>query len=104
MAGPPWPPRGGTVDQDARGSLSAMAATLLACGGAGLIAGAPDWVTRVALAKTPPAVFGPAQDAQGPRTTTKEGIAIAIAEGSGSSQEPFAGGNLPPPSGLDAPS
>jgi hypothetical protein len=29
--------------------LSAIAATLLACGGAALIAGLPHWVSRVAL-------------------------------------------------------
>ena len=32
--------------------LSAMAATLLACGGAALIAGAPDWVIRKTRAQT----------------------------------------------------
>ena len=78
-----------------------MAATLLACGGAGLIAGAPDWVTRVALAKTRPTVLGTAQDAQRPRETTKDVTATTLAEASGSSHESFAGAIRPPPSGLD---
>jgi hypothetical protein len=33
----------------ARAFLSAIAATLLVCGGAALIAGVPHWVTRLAL-------------------------------------------------------
>ena len=38
------------MKRDTRNTLSAMLATLLACGGAALIAGAPDWVGRVAVA------------------------------------------------------
>src|SRR2546423_6999743 len=101
MAGPPWPPRGGTVDQDARGSLSAMAATLLACGGAGLIAGAPDWVTRVALAKTPPPVVAAVGFAQRPQNPTNDPTAPTIGEGGRSSQERFAGAIPPPPPAED---
>jgi hypothetical protein len=37
------------VKRDTRNALSAMVATLLACGGAALIAGAPDWVSRMAV-------------------------------------------------------
>ena len=89
------------MDQDARGSLSAMAATLLACGGAGLIAGAPDWVTRVALAKTPAPVSGTAGIAQRPQGPTNDATATRIAEGGRSSQERFAGAIPPPASGED---
>src|SRR5438445_3914833 len=101
MAGPPWRPREGTVDQEARGSLSAMAATLLACGGAGLIAGAPDWVTRVALAKMPPPVFATVGFAQRPQNPANDPAATTIGEGGRSSQEPFAGAIPPPPSAED---
>lgn len=38
------------MKRDTRNTLSAMLATLLACGGAALIAGAPDWVSRMAVA------------------------------------------------------
>ena len=38
------------MKRDTRNTVSAMLATLLACGGAALIAGAPDWVSRVAVA------------------------------------------------------
>ena len=74
---------------EARRSLSAMAATLLACGGAGLIAGAPDWVTRFALAKPRPGASAAAADAQVPKTTTDD--RVAAVEGGGSSHQPFAG-------------
>ena len=104
----------------ARSSLSAMAATLLACGGAALIAGAPDWVSHMALAQTPltgssdPAfsqdlpglghkfeLFGTAQDAQDPKNPTNDVIATTIAEGRGSSQAQFAGAIRPLPPGVD---
>jgi hypothetical protein len=78
-----------------------MAATLLACGGAGLIAGAPDWVTRVALAKTPPPVFATARIAQRPENPTDDVTATTIAQGGRSSQEPVAGANRPPRRGVD---
>jgi hypothetical protein len=75
-----------------------MAATLLACGGAGLIAGAPDWVTRVALGKSRPAAFGAARDAQLAKSTTEH--RVAAPDGVGSSGEPFAGTIRPAPSGV----
>jgi len=78
-----------------------MAATLLACVGAALIAGAPDWVTRVALAKAAPTVFGTAQDAQVLRKTTEDVTATTVAQRRGSSQEPFAGAIRPLPARLD---
>jgi hypothetical protein len=87
------------IQTEARASLSAMAATLLACGGAGLIAGAPDWVTRFALAKTPAARFAAAPDAQD-RKSTAEAPAM-VARASGSSHEPFAGTISAPPPGVD---
>ncbi|MFL5312078.1 MAG: hypothetical protein ACJ79H_16720 [Myxococcales bacterium] len=56
-----------------------MAATLLACIGAGLLAGAPDWVTRVALAKAAPAISATAEQAQGSKNATNDGVATATA-------------------------
>jgi len=76
-----------------------MAATLLACVGAALIAGAPDWVTRVALAKTRPAAPGASPQAQGPRNTSD--ARIAAAEVSGSSAEPLAATTRTPPFVVD---
>jgi hypothetical protein len=91
------------VDQEtrtgARASLSAMTATLLACVGAALIAGAPDWISRMALAKRPLAVFGMAQDTQDPKSPTKDGITIA--GGRGSAQPQLAGAIHSPPPALD---
>jgi hypothetical protein len=79
-----------------------MAATLLACGGAGLIAGAPDWVMRMALAKTPPPLFATARIAQRPDNPTDDVTArTTIAEGGRSSQEPVAGTNQPARRGVD---
>jgi hypothetical protein len=93
------------VDQasrtEARASLSAMAATLLACGGAGLIAGAPDWVTRVALAKTPPMMFAASGEAQRPSRATNDGVATATAVGRGPVEEPFDGAIRLPPAGME---
>jgi hypothetical protein len=40
------------VKRETRDSLSALAATLLACGGAALIATAPDWVSRMGLSRS----------------------------------------------------
>jgi hypothetical protein len=59
-----------------RASLSAVAATLLACGGAALIAVAPDWVTRLARV-----------------------IAVTISQGRGSSQEQLSEAIRPAPPG-----
>lgn len=56
----------------ARASLSAVVATLLACCGGALIAGAPDWVTRLARV-----------------------IAVTISQGRGSSQEQLVEANRP---------
>lgn len=40
------------MTRETRDSLSAIAATLLACGGAALIATAPDWVSRMGLPRS----------------------------------------------------
>lgn len=40
------------MKRETRDSLSAIAATLLACGGAALIATAPDWVSRMGLPRS----------------------------------------------------
>src|SRR5216684_4526489 len=101
-------------------SLSAMAATLLACGGAALIAGAPDWLNHMALAQTPLTgspdptfsqdlsglghkfeLIGTAADAADPRNPTNDVIATTIAEGGSSSDPQFAGAIRPLPPGVD---
>jgi len=68
-----------------------MAATLLACGGAGLIAGAPDWISRIALAKAAVTALGITADAQDPKNPTKDGLATTVAEGNGPAQPQLAG-------------
>ena len=68
-----------------------MAATLLACGGAGLIAGAPDWISRIALAKAAVRALGITADAQAPKSPTKDGLATTVAEGNGPAQPQLAG-------------
>jgi len=97
-----------------------MAATLLACGGAALIAGAPDWLNHMALAQTPLTgspdptfsqdlsglghkfeLIGTAADAADPRNPTNDVIATTIAEGGSSSDPQFAGAIRPLPPGVD---
>ncbi len=103
----------------ARLSLSAIAVTLLACGGAALLAAAPDWVNHMALGQTALTgssdpnfsqdlpglghkfeLFGAAEDAQDPRNATNEVIATTIAEGRGGTSVQFAGAIRPLPPGV----